>query len=333
MCLTNTNGQTRSTRANNKYTRRVDFSLHYHIRTSGQTPEIKLRVNLPQTIPDIQRIISTNFSPQPTRVFTKNGNKYADFVFHTSPKRLSVKIDIKADLFVRSPVTMQIRPGQKLPKPPDLDEYLKHERFIEKNHPLIQQIAKDINGQSETEIIQNIYEYVTDNMTYDTSCQKAGGAVKAVRDKKGKCIDYSDLFVALCRAKHIPARVVAGYTTRPKDNRAHSWVEVYIQNRWITIDPTYNINAPSSSRKYISYNLGPDYIYFTHTRNDRELGNFRFYFCEYKGKKVSIKNSIEFKQPFSRPYKDLQHSLPEHIRKRIMEIRARNVSASRSHHP
>ena len=332
VCLTNASGQTRPIRTNDKYARRVDFSLYYDFRMLGQTSEIKLRVNLPKTIPEKQKILSIDFSPKPTRIFSKNGNKYADFVFYKSQKRFRVKIDIKADLFRYNLVTARMRPEQKLQRPPNLNEYLKHERMVEKNHPLIQQIASTITGQSETEIIQNIYEYVIDNMTYDTSSKKGNGAAIAAHNKKGKCIDYSDLFVALCRATHIPARVVTGFTTELRNNQGHSWVEFYLQKYgWIPIDPTYGINASSSSRKYVFYNPGANYIYFTHIRNDEALKNYHFYFCEYKGKKVKVKYSIEFRQPFIYLQKGLQN-LPEHIQKKIAEIKSRRAN-SNSHSP
>ena len=67
--------------------------------------------------------------------------------------------------------------------------------------------------------------------------------------KEGYCEHYAGAFVILARLANIPARVVTGYyggefnevgnfyTLRQSD--AHSWVEVYIQDKgWIRYDPT-----------------------------------------------------------------------------------------------
>ncbi len=52
------------------------------------------------------------------------------------------------------------------------------------------------------------------------------------------CRDMAHLGIALTRALSIPARLVVGYleTLNPMD--LHAWFEVYVGNRWYTLDPT-----------------------------------------------------------------------------------------------
>ena len=121
--------------------------------------------------------------------------------------------------------------------------------MIEKNHSEIKRIAANITGQSEIDIVRNVYEYVIENMEPDVSKFKDMGALEAARTKRGVCTDYCDLFVALCRAKNIPARVVGGFKVEYKISPLHSWVEVYFQKYgWVPFDPTFGENTISIVR-------------------------------------------------------------------------------------
>ena len=69
--------------------------------------------------------------------------------------------------------------------------------------------------------------------------------------KTGYCEYYAGVFTILSRIVNIPSRIVSGYyggsfnelgkfyTFRQQD--AHSWVEVYLDNKWIKYDPTLSI--------------------------------------------------------------------------------------------
>lgn len=65
--------------------------------------------------------------------------------------------------------------------------------------------------------------------------------------KEGHCEYFASAFALLARAARIPARVIAGYRvmeTSPlgyfivRERNAHSWVEVWLDGRWVTFDPT-----------------------------------------------------------------------------------------------
>lgn len=50
----------------------------------------------------------------------------------------------------------------------------------------------------------------------------------------GRCWDFADVFVTLCRAADIPCRQVAGWL----GTAGHVWAEVLIDNHWRQVDPT-----------------------------------------------------------------------------------------------
>ncbi len=173
--------------------------------------KMKLIVNLPQTIEKRQEITKLEYEPLPSKVYMENKNKYAEYILSLPKEETRLKIHIEAKAFRYNLATAINEPDKRLFDGPNLDLYLLHESMIEKNDPNIQDIAKSLQGQTELDIVKNIYKYVIQNLSVDLSKIKGMGAAKTAEIKKGMCIDYCDLFVALCRAKDIPAKVVASY--------------------------------------------------------------------------------------------------------------------------
>jgi transglutaminase-like putative cysteine protease len=68
------------------------------------------------------------------------------------------------------------------------------------------------------------------------------------RTRSGFCEHYASAFAVLARAGGIPARVVAGYQGGERNplgdywivrqSDAHAWTEVWLEGRWLRIDPT-----------------------------------------------------------------------------------------------
>jgi len=277
----------------------VEFDLSYDFTVSGQTRRISLTALIPKTIPDRQNIIDIQYSQKPSRIFDQNGNRYAEFVFYKPEKDINIDISIKAELIKYDLVTAKRKRTTNHTLEAEFAEFLKSEKYIEKDHQEIQQIAQSIEGQTEEEIVKNIYHYVIDHLEYVTHGKGQWGAVKALQEEKGDCSEYSDLFVALCRAKNIPARVVTGYTVRlDLDSPKHNWVEVYLRNYgWVPFEPGWgDVNSTRVQNMTFS-RMAPVYIYFSHIRNDEVLQNYHFASYRYWGDRVRLKDSIEFRQP------------------------------------
>ncbi len=67
-------------------------------------------------------------------------------------------------------------------------------------------------------------------------------ASEVARNLTGDCTEHSVLTAAMCRAAGIPSRVVVGlvYANELGGFGYHMWVEVFVNNRWIAIDPSFN---------------------------------------------------------------------------------------------
>jgi transglutaminase-like putative cysteine protease len=276
----------------------VELDLVYDFSVPGKTFRISFVVILPETIPGRQNILGIKYSPKPTRIFNKNGNRYAEFVFIKPDRQEKVKINIKAELLRYDLFTAREQEGKGRYEDSGLKDFLKHEKYIEKDHAEIQQIAESIDGHTPIDIVKNIYNYVVEHMEYTTHNDKDWGAVKALQFRKGDCTEYSDLFVALCRAKKIPARFVAGYTVRFDDiSPKHNWVEVFLQDHgWVPFDPSWGDMRNFILRDRAFSRMRPVYMYLTHIRNDDVINNYHFAGYRYRGDRARVKDSIEFKR-------------------------------------
>ncbi|MBW9173591.1 hypothetical protein K2F43_20605 [Clostridium estertheticum] len=148
---------------------------------------------------------------------------------------------------------------------PNYTDYLKADVKVEVNDAGIKAKAKAL-----TTNITNVYDkafaifkFVNTNMTYSLLSPYANtGAVSALTHKVGVCEDYSQLFVALCRASGIPARTVTGYrngmaessTTIDVTKERHMWAEVYFPNYgWTIVEPTVSFSRVPSDSDLLKY--------------------------------------------------------------------------------
>lgn len=273
----------------------VEFDLCYKFTVPAKTSKIKFIVVLPRSIPNKQKV-RIKYSQKPSKIFRKKGNRYAEFTFAKPKKHFTIKINIKADLFRHDLYTVQKELKKNISKGLGFKDFLKPEKYIEADHPKIKQIAKSLTGQNEMEIIENIYNYVIDNMEYDGYNKKDLGSLSAAQQKKGDCSEYSDLFVALCRVKKIPARVATGYTTKFNNTPKHAWAEVYLKEHgWVSFDPTIGDSKNPLVREKKFHSMKNIYVYFDCLRNNETLNNSHFYRYQYWGDKIEVEDSIEFK--------------------------------------
>ena len=106
----------------------------------------------------------------------------------------------------------------------------------------------------DLETIANVYNYVINNITYDTKLAQTVQSgylpnVDAVLDKgSGICFDYAALMTAMLRSQNIPTKLVIGYS----GNLYHAWINTYVDEvgwvdniiffdgtDWKLMDPTF----------------------------------------------------------------------------------------------
>lgn len=107
---------------------------------------------------------------------------------------------------------------------PELRRYLKDGPYIESNSKTVKALAKETteNVDGAWDKVAAILAYVRDNIQYkEVMVEKPmRGALAALKTRDGDCEDMSALFIALCRANEIPARLVRV--------PGHCWAEFYL---------------------------------------------------------------------------------------------------------
>lgn len=103
-----------------------------------------------------------------------------------------------------------------------------------------------VNASTDQEKVAAIHDYIIKNISYDYT--KAGlvtanyipSIEETVRTKSGICYDYASLTASMLRSVGVPTKMMMGYKNDIKEY--HAWNQVYLQenNKWITIDTTYD---------------------------------------------------------------------------------------------
>ena len=117
---------------------------------------------------------------------------------------------------------------------------------------------------SDLEVVSNIYNYVIENIEYDT--KKAENVPygytpdvdETLKSGKGICFDYAALMSAMLRSQRIPVRLEVGYV----GEIYHAWISCYIEDvgwvddiiefdgkNWSLMDPTLAANNDKDSTK------------------------------------------------------------------------------------
>jgi len=216
-----------------------DFSLSYHLENKRVLP-IKTQIAIPPDT-NYQKLSYRQISPEPENVIAdEDGNWLAEY--HLGPtEKLDVHVLGQAKIFTREKNNI-------FSKSEGLERYLFPQEFWEQDEQI-----KNLASALKTP--EKIYQYVIKTLNYDYSRVREGakrmGAAKILRNpERAICTEYTDLFIALCRAAGIPARELNGYayTTNPflqplslVQDILHSWPEYWdeSQKAWIQVDPTW----------------------------------------------------------------------------------------------
>jgi len=218
-----------------------DFNLTYHLYNPLKTP-VKSSIAIP---PDtsFQKVYLEKIEPLPENIVSdQDGNWLAGYRLEGGEKLNisisgSTRIFSQPQGFFNHPNEETIR-GNLLP-----------DDFWESENDKIVTLAQSLKSP------EKIYRFVVDYLEYDYSKIRKevqrGGALFALENQGNAiCTEFTDLFIALCRAAGIPAREINGfaYTSNNQLNPLglvsdilHSWPEYWDEKEkiWQPVDPTW----------------------------------------------------------------------------------------------
>lgn len=146
----------------------------------------------------------------------------------------------------------------------------------------IRKLAWTIAGglQSHYEKAETVEHYLKTHYTYTlaTIFEKPKGdpvSYFLFKRKEGHCEYFASAMVVLLRALHVPARLATGYYAahynpitgyyEVRELDAHAWVEAYVNDAWITFDPTPGFQCPLPRRTH-GYLIGSSLVRYVKNR-------------------------------------------------------------------
>jgi len=216
-----------------------DFSLDYELENVNPTAAVGKIALPPDTV--YQDVYYDSFLPLPENVeIDENGNWIAIYNVPAN-KKLEIRAQGHANIFASAKKDF---PQQK----ENLDLFLNENRFWEISDEKIRNVSKSLKTPKE------IYDFVVKTLSYDKSLigdtvARKGAAAALKNPKNCLCSEFTDLFIALCRAAGIPSRELEGfaYSDNPKlasltnQDLLHSWPEYFDGEKgyWVPVDPTF----------------------------------------------------------------------------------------------
>lgn len=166
-------------------------------------PEQKVRIVNEDISPSVKnityRMVGTTVKQMVASMPVIAGGQESRAVVTFEVKRSSLKPPEDTTIFVM-PDTKKLKPDVRISLAPS--------PYIESNHATIRTLAKELTAgkTSAWERVEAIYDGTRERVKYVNGDIK--GALQALKDGTGDCEELTSLFIALCRASDVPARVV-----------------------------------------------------------------------------------------------------------------------------
>ena len=258
---------------NNVFAGYLNHSINITNPSSQNVQDGKLIVPLIRNETARHQVVLTNISStigQPFISSDSSGNLYAHWNGIRLNRNQSLTVTISYSVLSFS-VRYMIDENRVYDYNTSLDLYEKYtapEPLIQSNNSQIISKVHNVTDKSTTipESVSKIYSFVTKHLRYVIQDEERG-AVWALENGVGDCSEYSYLFVAMCRAIGVPARVQAGFAFHYSSETledGHMWAEYYLENYgWIPVDATWQLFNMIDSRHFSAIGSIPEDTTYT----------------------------------------------------------------------
>jgi len=180
-------------------------------------------------------------------------------------------------------------------------------------------LTKNLN--TEIEKLRAIYSWICQNVKYDLDQLKNMKSYSSteeiiddvLKEKKGVCMHYSELFLAMCLSEGLKCYTISGYTKDYKDsivNLPHSWNAVKLDTNYFLVDVTWSAGYTINNRYFHEFRdecflVSPEIFLKDHMPFDPiwQLVSNPLRYEEFKNgdfKRLENKSDFSFKDSISR---------------------------------
>lgn len=267
-------------------------------RKSSQEIRLKLLLPVMQEDKPYQSVQIMNMSPRPcSEIKDRWGNRIAEYSITLPPGDHK---DIVIDYRVRLCNYVTDIDWEKIPLrceyPEEVRPFLLPEGHIESDNPLMKNLSSGITEGEPHSYFQalKIYDHIMDECTFELE-REPQSALSALKSRVVQCCDSTLLFIALCRARGIPARYIGGLYLGLEEGDeydcTHCWAQVYMPAYgWIDADPTQGRH--SDERRFVCFAQRRP-LYFSIWKGMRDPYQIMTY--ARSGQKSSFRHGIHFK--------------------------------------
>lgn len=220
------------------YTRIQRYEIVYRlVLVVKESSPVTLAIPLPRcTSGQLIQRLTIQLPEAHTQTDTAYGNHFLTTTFHAPKGQVEIPI-------FQSEVEIPPTSPQTATAPQQRGDSLFQDTihpFLHPHDPRIQSLAKHIGqGSCARETAKRINAYIIDHLVYGDPIDALYSDIDALTNPRVDCGGFDMLFVSLCLANNIPARLVSGFWLDSEKNDMHAWAEFQDEEgRWIPVDPS-----------------------------------------------------------------------------------------------
>lgn len=226
---------------------------YFTVKYTGSAAKVRVQLVAPDGTKS-QPLLSIDGNYKVFPLTSGNGTYQVNILENTTGNSYAILLSETFDVQLADEFTPFLYPNQYV-------DYTSDTATVKKSADL----AADTH--SDLEVIQNIYNYVIENISYDEEKAEAvrDGYLPVVdetlSEQTGICFDYAALMTAMMRTQRIPTKLEIGYSGEVK----HAWISAYVTeigwidniiefdgSSWTMMDPTLAAsNSKASVKKYV----------------------------------------------------------------------------------
>ena len=219
---------------------------------------------------NVQRCLSFHLATEPRGEVMQYSDRFGNVVHHFDALETHERLVVRAKSEVVTSSTFIDE--QKELSPLDEFDYLAPTTYSPLDNAISQFASPHVESGDSNATAIKLMHAVFQAVKYERGATDVRTTAReALSLGRGVCQDFTHLMLAACRSVGIPARYVSGYLNVPHHSNngtapnaaSHAWVDVFTNDRWISLDPTHGCEQTDS---YVRVAVGRDYADVPPTR-------------------------------------------------------------------